>query len=168
MPEAERDHAITLTRAMKERGEAMASSFEHYCRERWQFARNYANKLIASSQVISNLGTTVPIQPISERQARPLTKLEPEQQKEVWEKAVQTAPEGKITARHVQKIVNEAMETKRPEPETSTYNRVEAQPVSDAMIFAGMAISQLERIRSDDPKRIQALDRVAQWIQKNR
>ena len=143
-------------------------TFEHYCRERWQFARNYANKLIASSQVISNLGTTVPIQPISERQARPLTKLEPEQQKEVWEKAVQTAPEGKITARHVQKIVNEAMETKRPEPETSTYNRVEAQPVSDAMIFAGMAISQLERIRSDDPKRIQALDRVAQWIQKNR
>ncbi len=55
----------------------MVSPFEHYCRERWQFARNYANKLIASSQVISNLGTTVPIQPISERQARPLTKLEP-------------------------------------------------------------------------------------------
>ena len=142
-------------------------TFEHYCRERWQFARNYANKLIASSQVIENLnkGTIVPK---TESQARPLTKLEPEQQKEVWEKAVQTAPEGKITARHVQKIVNEAMETKRPEPETSTYNRVEAQPVSDAMIFAGMAISQLERIRSDDPKRIQALDRVAQWIQKNR
>ena len=83
MPEIEKGHTITPTRAMKERGEAMASSFEHYCRERWQFARNYANKLIASSQVISNLGTTVPIQPISERQARPLTKLEPEQQKEV-------------------------------------------------------------------------------------
>ena len=80
MPEIEKGHTITPTRAMKERGEAMASSFEHYCRERWQFARNYANKLIASSQVISNLGTTVPIQPISERQARPLTKLEPEQQ----------------------------------------------------------------------------------------
>ena len=81
MPEAERDHAITLTRAMKERGEAMASSFEHYCRERWQFARNYANKLIASSQVIENLnkGTIVPK---TESQARPLTKLEPEQQKE--------------------------------------------------------------------------------------
>jgi len=79
---------------MKERGGRMASSFEHYCRERWQFARNYANKLIASSQVIENLnkGTIVPK---TESQARPLTKLEPEQQKEVWEKAVQTAPEGK-------------------------------------------------------------------------
>ena len=79
MPEIEKGHTITPTRTMEGRGEAMASSFEHYCRERWQFARNYANKLIASSQVISNLGTTVPIQPISERQARPLTKLEPEQ-----------------------------------------------------------------------------------------
>ena len=50
-------------------------------RERWQFARNYANKLIASSQVIENLnkGTIVPK---TESQARPLTKLEPEQQKE--------------------------------------------------------------------------------------
>ena len=44
MPEIEKGHTITPTRAMKERGEAMASSFEHYCRERWQFARNYANK----------------------------------------------------------------------------------------------------------------------------
>jgi len=142
-------------------------TFEHYCRERWQFSMRHAERLMLSSQVIEN---TRPIGriPENESQARPLTKLEPEQQKEVWEKAVQTAPEGKITARHVQKIVNEAMETKRPEPETSTYNRVEAQPVSDAMIFAGMAISQLERIRSDDPRRIQALDKVAQWIQKNR
>ena len=44
MPEIEKGHTLTPTRAMKERGEAMASSFEHYCRERWQFARNYANK----------------------------------------------------------------------------------------------------------------------------
>ena len=73
MPEIEKGHTITPTRAMKERGEAMASSFEHYCRERWQFARNYANKLIASSQVIENLnkGTIVPK---TESQARPLTK----------------------------------------------------------------------------------------------
>ena len=130
--------------------------------------QRYLYYQLEAAQIEKNICTMVQKGQIPERQLRPLAKLEPEQQKEVWEKAVQTAPDGKITARHVQKIVNEAMETKRPEPETSTYNRVEAQPVSDAMIFAGMAISQLERIRSDDPKRIQALDRVAQWIQKNR
>ena len=79
MPEAERDHAITLTRAMKERGEAMASSFEHYCRERWQFERRHAYRLIDSARVIENVshGTQAPE---SERVVRPLTKLEPEQQ----------------------------------------------------------------------------------------
>jgi predicted SnoaL-like aldol condensation-catalyzing enzyme len=44
---------------------------------------------------------------ISERQARPLTKLEPEQQQEAWQKVVETAPEGKITAYHVSKVVSE-------------------------------------------------------------
>jgi len=66
---------------MKERGEAMASSFEHYCRERWQFSMRHAERLMLSSQVIEN---TRPIGriPENESQARPLTKLEPEQQKE--------------------------------------------------------------------------------------
>ena len=78
MPEIEKGHTITPTRAMKERGEAMASSFEHYCRERWQFSRPRAYQLIDSAKVIENLSTTVDI---SERHIRPLTKLEPEQQK---------------------------------------------------------------------------------------
>ena len=33
--------------------------------------------------------------PVNERQARPLTKLEPEQQQEAWKTVVETAPEGK-------------------------------------------------------------------------
>lgn len=130
--------------------------------------QSYLYRQLEAARIEKNISPIGENEEIPESQLRPLTKLDPDQQREVWKKAVETAPDGKITARHVQKIVNEAMETKRPEPETSTYNRVEAQPVSDAMIFAGMAISQLERIRSDDPKRIQALDRVAQWIQKNR
>ena len=47
---------------MKERGEAMASSFEHYCRERWQFERRHAYRLIDSARVIENVshGTQAP------------------------------------------------------------------------------------------------------------
>jgi len=61
-------------------------TFEGYCRDRWDMDRNYTNKLIASASVVKSLGTTVPIQPTNERQARPLTKLEtPEEQIEVWE-----------------------------------------------------------------------------------
>ena len=53
--------------------------------------RNYANKMIAASEVIQNLGTIVPILPTTESQVRPLTKLEPEEQTIVWQRATETA-----------------------------------------------------------------------------
>ncbi len=34
-------------------------------------------------------------------------KLTPPQQQEAWKKTVETAPEGKVTAKHVEKIVDE-------------------------------------------------------------
>jgi len=81
-------------------------TFEDYCRDRWDMGRNYMNKLIASASVVDSLGTMVPILPTNERQARPLTKLEtPEQQREVWEMVIETAPDGKVTARHVAGVV---------------------------------------------------------------
>lgn len=89
------------------------ATFEDYCRERWGMARNYANKMIAAAEVATNLGTTVPILPATESQARPLTALEPEQQREAWQRAVETAPNGKVTAAHVQSVVSEY---RRPEP----------------------------------------------------
>jgi hypothetical protein len=32
-------------------------TFEEYCQDRWDIARNYANKLIAAASVVLNLGT---------------------------------------------------------------------------------------------------------------
>jgi hypothetical protein len=87
------------------------ATFEDYCRERWGMARNYANKMIAAAEVATNLGTTVPILPATESQARPLTALEPEQQREAWQRAVETAPNGKVTAAHVQSVVSEYRRT---------------------------------------------------------
>lgn len=83
------------------------STFEDYCKERWGWARNYANKLIASAEVVSNLGTIVPILPMAESQARPLTSLSPDIQREAWQQVIDTAPESGITARHVQAVVDE-------------------------------------------------------------
>ena len=82
-------------------------TFEEYCQERWGMQRNYANKMIAASEVVQNLGTIVPILPATESQARPLTQLEPEEQAAAWQQAVETAPNGKVTAAHVQQVVDE-------------------------------------------------------------
>lgn len=87
------------------------STFEDYCQERWGLGRNFINRQIAAIHVVENLVTVVtknnevngasfPLPP-TERHARPLTKLDPEDQPVVWQRAVETAPNGKVTAAHV-------------------------------------------------------------------
>ena len=83
------------------------STFEDYCRDRWGIIKRYANRLIQAANIIENLGPMGPILPATERQARPLSALEPAQQSEAWQRVVDTAPEGKITAAYVQQVVNE-------------------------------------------------------------
>jgi len=96
------------------------STFEDYCKDKWDMGRNYTNKLIASASVIESLGTIVPIQPTNEAQARPLTKLLPEQQQQAWQQVIDTAPEGKITAHHVSMVVSGIKKE-------STENEIEKQ-----------------------------------------
>lgn len=87
------------------------STFEDYCNERWRFTRMRASQLIAAAGVFENVNNCLQPAPANEAQVRPLVQLEPEQQREAWQQAVDTAPNGKITAAHVQSVVN----TFRPE-----------------------------------------------------
>lgn len=87
-------------------------NFEEYCVQRWEMHRANAYRLIDSSTVITNLS---PIKgqflPANERQVRPLTKLSPEQQQEVWKKVIESAPtideKPQVTAKLVEEIVSE-------------------------------------------------------------
>jgi len=54
---------------------------------------------------------------ITEKQLRPLEKLTPSQQREAWQQAIETAPEGKVTAYHVQKVVNKMIGVEKAEKE---------------------------------------------------
>jgi len=69
------------------------STFKEYCQQRWGFNSSRARQLIASAKINKNLKSVTMVTPTRERQTRPLTYLEPEQQKEVWDKAVKTAPQ---------------------------------------------------------------------------
>lgn len=92
---------------------AQYETFDTYCRERWGFSDEYARLSINGARVVGNLmanPTMVGFLPQSERVVRPLTRLEPDQQREAWKQAVDTAPNGKITAAHVQATVD-AMRT---------------------------------------------------------
>ena len=81
---------------------ATHGTFEDYCRAKWGIDRRYANRLIGSIEVMNNLTPRGVIQPEFEKVLRPLTPLPPEKQREVWKEAVETAPDGKVTAKHVQ------------------------------------------------------------------
>ena len=99
-------------------------TFEEYCRDRFGHSRQQSNYLIAAAGVYENL-TTIGCQnvanenlttngsqilPTSERQVRPMTKLEPQEQQEVWLRAVQLAG-GKVpTGRIVKDVVQLIME----------------------------------------------------------
>ncbi|MBN3922516.1 hypothetical protein [Nostoc sp. NMS4] len=104
-------------------------TFEDYCRDRFAHSRQQSNYLIAAAGVYENLTTIgcqnvenqnlttngTQILPTSERQVRPMTKLEPQEQQEVWLRAVELAG-GKVpTGRIVKDVVQRIMErTKVP------------------------------------------------------
>jgi hypothetical protein len=60
-------------------------TFEAYCLDRWGMSKPYATQLIGASKVVSNLVAIATVLPATESQARPLTKLEPEQAPETTE-----------------------------------------------------------------------------------
>ena len=134
-----------VERAVFEAGKALAqlrdrrlyrsthSTFEEYCKDRFGFERRHPYRLIEASAVFDNLMKMCPnwtqneddpdtvhseqrqILPTSEGQVRAMTKLEPQEQHEVWLRAVELAG-GKVpTGRIVKDVVQRIMEkTKVP------------------------------------------------------
>jgi hypothetical protein len=83
------------------------NTFDAYCQDKWSMKKDYANKMIGSSEVIDNLNTIVSVLPITESQVRPLTKLDPEQQQQAWQEVVKESNETHepITAKKVEEAV---------------------------------------------------------------
>jgi len=98
-------NALAEIRARRLYQETGYATFEDYCRDRWDFSRFYAHRLIAAAEVVNALpiGNTPP--PVNEAQVRELAKAPEEVRGAVWQEAIETAPEGKVTAGHVQRVV---------------------------------------------------------------
>jgi hypothetical protein len=92
------------------------NTFEEYCREKWGMNPRYANRIIGASMVSENLGPMGP-KPTTERQARPLTKLPPEEQPKAWAAAVEKAEGKQPTAKQVEEVVVEMMPAREESPQ---------------------------------------------------
>jgi hypothetical protein len=104
-------------------------TFEDYCRGRWSMERRHAYRLIDAASVVSNVSNWTQEIPHTESQARPLTSLDPDDQREAWSRAVETAPNGKVTADHVKQTVDEMFpRVERPAPLDGQRSFFEPEP----------------------------------------
>lgn len=82
-------------------------TFDAYCKSRWGWERTYVHYITNSAEAVDNVHHGELPRPDNERQARELLRLEtPAEQKSAWKEAVETAPNGKVTAAHVREVVN--------------------------------------------------------------
>jgi hypothetical protein len=103
--------ALLIVRDTGKYREPGYTTFEDYCSVRWSLKRSSAYKLMDAASVVKeitnvrNWGQILSKLPTTESQVRPLTdkSLTPQQRRDIWSEAVETAPDGKVTAAHVQK-----------------------------------------------------------------
>ncbi len=103
-------------------------TFEEYCQDRFSFTRRSVDYLIAASDVVENLKMRTigsQILPTNERQVRPLTNLEPDEQRQLWEQAVEAAG-GKVPSGRTVKGIVERLKEKPVLQLSITYKRGDA------------------------------------------
>ena len=135
---------LKVERAFYEAGKALAElrsrrlyrsshkTFEAYCHERFGFQRRHPYQLIEAAAVVDNLcASSAQILPTSEYQVRSLTALEPEEQCQVWQEAINQAG-GKVPASRIVKGIVERLKEK-PLQTTASYN------VGDAFTLTGLS-----------------------------
>ena len=129
-------------------------TFQEYCEAKWQMSDRHAHRLIDAAEIAGTLKTD---QLVSESQVRPLAPLEPAQQREAWQAAVEAAPNGKPTAKQVTAAV-EKVTLSKWEP-----GQVEPPAESSESDVESDSLFQLKRIW----KRTNKKDRAAflKWAQ---
>lgn len=79
-------------------------TFEAYCEGRWDLERGHAYRLIRCAEVYQRCGQLA-APPKNEAQCRALAALPEDEQAEAWREAIESAPNGKVTAAHVASVV---------------------------------------------------------------
>lgn len=112
------------------------SSFETYCRERWGFGRNYANKQIAAAKTVTaieEVGTKVPTLPTIEAQVRPLApiaKEDPAEAAAIWNEAVGNAGGEQPTAAEVAEVIQKRKPKPVPKPPSKADSTAKPHPAT--------------------------------------
>lgn len=98
------------------------ATFADYCRQRWGLQQSRAYQLLDAAEVVRNLQSSTIVElPANEAQARPLAKLSPDQQRQVWQQAIATAPNGRVTGSHVEQTIRQMTNPASSAPSTDFH-----------------------------------------------
>jgi hypothetical protein len=135
-------------------------TFEAYCKEKWNLARQTAYQLIGAVKVVENLSAIADKMPTKESQVRPLTQLPAAQQLEIWQKAVEISPNGTPTAKIVKRLLEEqgyAPQNKKPSSEVEQLrqenDRLKEELKKQALEKeqrTALVATELERLREEN------------------
>ena len=105
-------NALMEIREQRQYKDAGYSDFDTYCRERWGWNKDHANRLVRSAEVVAQL-SPIGLTPATETQARPLAPLrsDPPAMREAWQDAQRIAAEREKPV--TQAIVQEAVDARR-------------------------------------------------------
>jgi hypothetical protein len=81
-------------------------TFEEYCRQRWEFSRTHAYRMIEAAAVAAVL-SPIGVKLHSESQVHPLAGLAPRSIPAAWKRAVEIAGKGEVTAKVVRRAAEE-------------------------------------------------------------
>lgn len=122
-------------------------TFENYCRERWEFGRSYAFRLMDAAEIYGEMlprgnKMAVGALPTTEKQIRSLKKLPDRLRLPAWKRAVEAAGQGHVASRDVERVVRKVMEEEGIKPPRSS-RRKPAKPE-----FLRISRSNLGKIRA--------------------
>ena len=156
-----------------------STTFDAYCKARWDMGKAYANRLIEASGVVESLAP-MGAKPTNERQARALASVPMEERQGVWEAVTERAKEAgrPVTAADVKKEIKAKEPKKQNRPKTAEEEE-EMYPgkVPDApkkpkskgvgVRCAAEAMAAMQKIPPNDGLRADAWKMMRQWLDDN-
>jgi hypothetical protein len=130
-------------------------TFEEYCKSKWSMTHRRANQLIEAAEIAGSLGNMFPT-PTSDRHARSLGPLPPDQRADAWREATETAPGGRVTAAHVQSVVDRRTGKGEAETTTEYVDMSTGEVLDDVQVVK----TTTKRVTRDDPAHAEAREKM--------
>lgn len=103
------DQVVECLREIREKKlyRAKFATFKEYCKLRWRWSDRRVRQLTDGAEPLESIRSQAPDirMPENEAQVRPLTRLPKQDQGPAWREAVESAGAAKVTARHVEAVV---------------------------------------------------------------